>query len=234
MECVVIPTWLLPAIIVTVGVIFAYRIIAEFVYWRAVIRWRRMVSIEHLPLDWFERYAARMTLPAPGTIGLSRIHGVKGFFVMLGQALAGDASLWTHAFMVVGTGDALGVIQAQPGGAVYAPLSRYLDTAVFLHGWHTLTPEQVTQLQRVTPRYLHTPYSFLDYLSLALVACGIRPAWLRRYVASTKHMICSQLVDQLMSDVGVHLFNDGRLPQDVTPGDLLIQYVRDMSARGLS
>jgi hypothetical protein len=34
-------------------------------------------------------------------------------------------------------------------------------------------------------------------------------------------MICSQLVDEAYLRAGVHLFDDGRDPGDVTPGDLL-------------
>jgi hypothetical protein len=33
-------------------------------------------------------------------------------------------------------------------------------------------------------------------------------------------MICSQLVDTILCRAGYHLFADGRLPQDVTPGAL--------------
>jgi hypothetical protein len=34
-------------------------------------------------------------------------------------------------------------------------------------------------------------------------------------------MICSQLADYLISSAGFKLFTDGRLHQDVTPGDLV-------------
>jgi hypothetical protein len=33
-------------------------------------------------------------------------------------------------------------------------------------------------------------------------------------------MMCSQLVDQCLADAGFHVFNDGRLPQDVVPAEL--------------
>jgi hypothetical protein len=33
-------------------------------------------------------------------------------------------------------------------------------------------------------------------------------------------MICSQLVDRCYDIAGVHLFDDGRKPGDVSPGDL--------------
>jgi hypothetical protein len=71
--------------------------------------------------------------------------------------------------------------------------------------------------------YVGTPYSFADYAAIAGVHFGIANGPIRRYVTSSKHMICSQLADQAMSDAGWHVFNDGRLPQDVTPAALHAQ-----------
>jgi hypothetical protein len=68
--------------------------------------------------------------------------------------------------------------------------------------------------------YIGTPYSFADYLAIEGVHLGIANGPVRRYVTSSKRMICSQLADQAMSDAGFHVFNDGRLPQDVTPSAL--------------
>jgi hypothetical protein len=170
-------------------------------------------------------------IPNPGTIGLSRIGGALGCWISAGQALSGDPSQWTHAFVVL---DQDSVIEAQPKGATRAPLAPYLarDAAVFLHGWPLLDDSQIAMLRQEAERLLGTPYSFLDYLSLATLALGIRPNWLRQYVASTGHMICSQLVDHLMCRVGAHLFDDGRPPQDVTPGDICTAYVRALSLAG--
>jgi hypothetical protein len=49
----------------------------------------------------------------------------------------------------------------------------------------------------------------------------MRPQWLKSYVANSRHMICSQLVDQVYFAAGVHLFDDGRIDGDVTPADLV-------------
>jgi hypothetical protein len=40
------------------------------------------------------------------------------------------------------------------------------------------------------------------------------------FIADSGHLICSQLVDLCYLRAGAHLFDDGRLPGDVTPGDL--------------
>lgn len=64
-------------------------------------------------------------------------------------------------------------------------------------------------------------YGYLDLLALGLMQYGIRPRLVRRVVARSDRMICSQAADEACRRAGVHLFDDGREPQDVTPGDLL-------------
>lgn len=70
--------------------------------------------------------------------------------------------------------------------------------------------------------YLGTPYGFTTYLKLAAGAFRFRltEALLRRWISTRKDMICSQHVDQSLADAGFHVFDDGRLPQDVVPAEL--------------
>lgn len=152
----------------------------------------------------------------PGDIGLTRIGGVLGFFVSLGQHLAGDSSRYTHAYIVL---DDETVIAAQPGGARIDKLSDYKNKAIYIQ--LNLTDEQRKHIVTIARSLEGLPYSFLDYLALALARFGIRPKWLLNYIKNTGHMICSQLCDEVYRRAGIHLFNDNRLPQDVTPGDLL-------------
>lgn len=152
----------------------------------------------------------------PGDIGLTRIGGVLGFFVSLGQHLAGDSSRYTHAYIVL---DDETVIAAQPGGARIDKLSDYKNKAIYIQ--LDLTDEQRASIVAEARSLEHLPYSFLDYLAIAIARLGIKPKWLKRYIANTGHMICSQLCDEVYRRVGIHLFNDDRLPQEVTPGDLL-------------
>ena len=65
-----------------------------------------------------------------------------------------------------------------------------------------------------------TPYSFLDYASIALLHTGLPRELVRSRVEDSGRMICSQLVDWAYCSAGYHLFDDGRMPQDVTPGAL--------------
>lgn len=152
----------------------------------------------------------------PGDIGLTSIGGWLGFWVSLGQHLAGDSSKYTHAYIVL---DDETVIAAQPGGARIDRLSDYKNKAIYIQ--LELTDEQRAAIVAEARSLEGLPYSFLDYLALALARFGIKPKWLKKYIADTGHMICSQLCDEVYRRVGINLFNDGRLPQEVTPGDLL-------------
>lgn len=154
--------------------------------------------------------------PKPGDFGLVTIGGVLGFFVSLGQHLAGDSSKYTHAYIVL---DDNKVLAAQPGGARVDLLSDYTNRAIYSS--MDLTDEQRHAIVEQAKSLEGTPYSFLDYLALALARLGIKPKWLTKFIANKGHMICSQLVDEVYRRAGIKLFNDGRLPQEVTPGDLL-------------
>lgn len=156
----------------------------------------------------------------PGQFGLSIIGGATGFGVWLGQAVIGDRSRWTHAFLVL---DDRTVVEAMPSGARLAPLEPYRKAAaagraVFSN--LTLTDRQRAAVVEAGRNFAGTPYSFLDYGSLALERLRIRPRWVQRRVESSGRMICSQLVDRCYDVAGVHLFDDGRPHGDVTPGDL--------------
>ncbi len=169
-------------------------------------------------------------LPQAGEFGLTWIRGWTGFWVSFGQWLAGDGGRWpwsrhakklpmghpTHAFMVLEDGV---IIEAQPGGAVVGRVSQYRDRPV-LYSKLPLSDTQRAAVSRMALTYEGVGYSFLDYLYLALWRFRIRPNWLRDKVRDSGHMICSQLCDKVLEQVGMNLFTDDRLNQDVTPGDL--------------
>lgn len=155
--------------------------------------------------------------PKPGDIGLTQIHGTTGKLIRIGQWLNGDGyANYQHAFVMV-TDDTL--VEAEPGGARTRQLTSYepLDRVLWLK-----CPERYREaVAAAARRYVGVPYSFLDYASLAARRLHIPAPHLRKYIASSGHMICSQLVDQAAMDGGWHLFDDGRWPGDVTPGDLV-------------
>lgn len=109
------------------------------------------------------------------------------------------------------------MLEAEPGGADIKPLTAYDGTPVCYVRPEGLTERQRTAICAAATAYVGVPYSFLDYLAIAAHRFHLPLPGLRRYVASTGHMICSQLVDQSYQDAGVHLFADGRWPGYVTP-----------------
>ncbi len=135
------------------------------------------------------------------------------------------------------------IIEAMPGGARERALSEKDWTARHVYVRPAYDPGQPFEIgyenrsqgfkaAHAALRYVNTPYSFLDYVSL--LAHHLDPVWklapeacgsqaLARYVRDSGHMICSQLADQALSDAGFHVFDDGRLPQDVTPAALFLK-----------
>jgi uncharacterized protein YycO len=153
----------------------------------------------------------------PGDFALTRIEGITGRAIALGQRLIGDAAPVQHAMLYVGDGK---VVQAMPGGAECIPLADANPAVVWSSGVIRLTDYERQVIVSTGYSLIGTPYSFLDYGSIALATFGVRPRFVRDFVSNTDHMICSQLVDFAYDMAGVHLFSDGRIPGDVTPGDL--------------
>lgn len=157
-----------------------------------------------------------------GDIGFARIGGFTGFWVSFGQWLTGDGCRYTHVFVVL---DDDSVIEAMPGGARIASIhGRYPEEGMFYYSRLPLTDAQRQVIVQAARELIARPggvkYSFADYLALALAHWGFQPKWLRNYITGSGRMICSQLADYLYCKAGIKLFTDGRLSQDVTPGDL--------------
>lgn len=160
--------------------------------------------------------------PKPGTIGLSKIHGTLGFLIALAQLLCGHTSLFTHAFVVLDNDE---VLEAMPTGARIRPLKERLDWEPVCWGWTIgLTDADRARIVGEARKLVGVPYSFVDYLSLALLHLGpgrgVLGRWVEGRVRSSGHMICSQLVDEVYNRAGIEIFDDGRYPGDVMPGTL--------------
>lgn len=161
--------------------------------------------------------------PRPGDILLTTISGPVGKLIPFGEWLNGDGfGVYAHAGIVLSaqptqTGYEGTILEAQPGGARITRLSTYDG-----HGTVYVSPLGLTDAQRLRIRqeahkYVDVPYSFLDYAALGAHRLHVPAPGLRTYIESTGHMLCSQLVDRIYLDAGVHLFRDERWAGYVTP-----------------
>lgn len=176
--------------------------------------------------------------PRPGDVGLTSISGRVGRLIRFGQWLNGDGwHGYQHAFVVVdgledvhtafAEQDGVGLVEAMPGGAVLDRLDSYNGYDVA----YLRCPDEYRQAVAAAAKgLLGTPYSFADYLSLALRRMHIPAPHLRAYIRSSGHLICSQLCDRAAEMGGWHLWDDGRWEGDVTPGDLY-QLYREQQSR---
>lgn len=116
------------------------------------------------------------------------------------------------------------ICQAMPRGVEHVPLgqkandSRYL----FIRPDYQAAVASGHLVAAAALGYLGTPYNFLTYLKLAAGAFRFRltEGWLLKRMSTRRDMMCSQHVDQALADAGFHVFDDGRLPQDVVPAEL--------------
>lgn len=156
--------------------------------------------------------------PQAGDFGLVSIKGGVGFLIRVGQWLNGDGFFdYEHAFIYLGDGK---IMEAEPGGAVISDLSEYDGRAIM---WSTglvpLTDAQRATIIKMALLQEGTPYSFLDYLAIALYRLGIKHPGVAKRVESSKHLICSQLVAVDFESAGSVLTDFP--PYLVTPGKLL-------------
>lgn len=164
--------------------------------------------------------------PNPGDIGLTRIRGRAGELIRAGQWLNGQGfAPYEHCFVSLGGGE---IIEAEPGGARIAQLSEYDGQPIL---WLRCPPQLGLRVASAARVFEHTPYSAADYFALAAHRLHIPVPGLRDYVASSGHMICSQLCDRAAKIGGWQLFDDGRWDGYVTPASLYQLYLRQQAGR---
>lgn len=155
--------------------------------------------------------------PLPGDFALVSIKGGVGFLIRVGQWLNGDGFRnYEHAFIYLGDGK---IVEAEPGGALISDLAEYDGRPIM---WSTgLVPVQDWQRTDIVAdalKFEGVPYSFLDYLAIALYRLGIKHPGIAKRVEDSKHYICSQLVAQVYADNNIPLTD--LPPYLVTPGKL--------------
>ena len=167
--------------------------------------------------------------PQPGDYACRQMGGEAGKLISIGEFLDGDGfSIYDHGEIFVGSPDKNApygyTMGAYPGGAKLVPLQfDQLNNGngfLWSAGHIPLTDAQRAVIVSFTVACKGIPYSAADYFALVAHRLHIPVPGLKQYIASSGHMICSQLVDYCYMRAGVHLFTDGRWPGYVTPADL--------------
>ncbi|MGZ4556081.1 MAG: hypothetical protein ACXVXZ_10125 [Mycobacteriaceae bacterium] len=151
-------------------------------------------------------------MPDLGAFGVSATSGWKAWVIR-----AVTRSAVNHAFVYVGNGQ---IVEANPSGAAVGNVDEY-PHAIWSH--MTLTTQQRHAIANAADTLVGTPYSWVDdaCIGLADLFGWHVPEPVRARLSRRSRLMCSQLVDVAYSKAGVHLFPDGRIPGDVSPGDLL-------------
>lgn len=164
----------------------------------------------------------------PGDFCCVPVSGGVGYLISVGEWLDGDGfGDYDHAEIFIGEADIYApygyTIGAYPGGAAKVALPcppDKLPNALWSSGKFNLSDSQRTTIVAKATSLIGTPYSALDYFALALHRFKLKDNWLKNYIASSDHMICSQLVDYVYYQSGYILFTDDRWFGYVTPADL--------------
>jgi len=131
---------------------------------------------------------------------------------------------------VIVRGQASYVVQAMPGGVEmvdFDPLKHFTSKHLYVRPDYQ-DVDQAGDVANAALDYVGTPYNFLTYVKLAAGAFRMRltEQWLIKHMSTRADMMCSQHIDQSLTDAGYHVFEDGRLPQDVVPAELLNALIR--------
>jgi len=167
-------------------------------------------------------------MPDVGDFCCIPIKGAVGRLISLGEWVNGDGfGDYDHAEVYVGMPDINApygyTFGAYPGGAAYVPLSCPADKlpgAVWSTGRIELTATQRADILKYCAASKGIGYSAADYFALAAHRLHFPAPGLKHYIASSGHMICSQVVDFIYMKSKKYLFNDNRWPGYVTPAEL--------------
>ena len=167
-------------------------------------------------------------LPArPGAIGLVPVRGLGGEGIKLGELILDGLCAVQHAFILLEDGTVVG---AEPHGPTVVPLADYDGTEIFWIDREMSPFARDRVLAHARPR-AGEGYNWWAYVWLGCEKFHFHPDWVKRRVDDPRNAMCSQRVDRVYqmaradcvnpTDLtALTLFNDGRDPGDVTPGDL--------------
>jgi cell wall-associated NlpC family hydrolase len=166
-----------------------------------------------------------LTIALPGGIGVTSISGDVGKLITIGEWLNGNKDdKYDHVFIYIGNGQ---IVEAEAGkqGAVISNVSEYMDGRPLAFSTGKLDVDDVTaqKIVNIALSLVGTKYSFLDYFAIAAHRFHLPIPGLKNYIASSKHMICSQMVDYVYQKAGFQLFPDNRWDGYVTPAEVAVR-----------
>lgn len=129
-----------------------------------------------------------------------------------------ELDVFSHAAVYVGNGN---IVEAEVGGARLHSLDEYLDGRPILFSTDLLGIDAATgqKIADAATAMIGAKYSIIDYVVIAAKRFKLWAPFLKRYVNSSKRVICSQLVSLAYDSAGAPLF-PGTWPGFVTPLDL--------------
>lgn len=149
----------------------------------------------------------------PGDYGVVRTSGFIGAAIRFFTR-----SEWNHAFIYIGDEQ---IVEAQPKGAVISPLKDYDEGNLLAFNYREkMTYTNGLRVAEQAKKLVGIGYNFIDIFVIFLKQFGFNHKWINKRVSNDGRLICSQLVDLAYQNAGIHLFDDGRYPGDVTPADL--------------
>jgi hypothetical protein len=168
--------------------------------------------------------------PRPGDFAVVDTGQRTSRLTRLGKALSrGGFTMFDHAVICsrVRRDGTVYIVETTPSGA-RENIWHYDDHD---HLWSTGVVKTSAKAGKAALTYVGTPVTWRDYVAMSAHAWHLWVPGHRHYVGSTRHLICSQLVDRAELDAGVHLFADRRWPGYVRPSDLadLILHIRELS-----
>jgi hypothetical protein len=157
--------------------------------------------------------------PRPGDFAVIDTRTRAPRLIRIGKVLSrGGFIMFDHAVICsrVRRDGTVYVVESAAGGAEET-VWHYDDHD---HLWSTGIVKTSAKAGKATLAYVGTPCSWRDYAAIAAHAWHLWAPGLRHYLASTRHLTGSQLIDRAELDAGVHLFADRRKRGFVRPSDL--------------
>lgn len=168
-----------------------------------------------------------MPTPQPGDLGLVITHGLGSDLIRLGDRIESwrkhlEHEPYNHVIVAVTPRQA---VQAEPHGANMVNIDAYPATTWYT--WPGITGAQRQAVSFAARKLVGIGYSWLDIGALTLDCLGWdvqrddgKLTLVGRRINRHDRLVCSALGDLAYQEAGLHLYDDGRLPGEVTPGDV--------------